>query len=184
MRIQVWIHVWNHSESIPNCRGEYESVRVHVGIYWWINFESFLNPLLYVSFDFTNQIPADTERCKVQRFILNIDTTNQQNVWNAQLNKANNLDYVNFFNILLNNNITYFLDEDVIDLPPREIRFFGDFTTQRVFDDLVESEVDGVTTQKRRFRFQLNTLNYNDSTSEFTFTQQLSLSIKIIKKIF
>ena len=143
-------------------------------------FESFLNPLLYVSFDFTNQIPADTERCKVQRFILNIDTTNQQNVWNAQLNKANNLDYVNFFNILLNNNITYFLDEDVIDLPPREIRFFGDFTTQRVFDDLVESEVDGVTTQKRRFRFQLNTLNYNDSTSEFTFTQQLKIGDSLV----
>ena len=32
-------------------------------------FESFLNPLLYVSFNFTGQVPADTERCKLQRFI-------------------------------------------------------------------------------------------------------------------
>ena len=143
-------------------------------------FESFLNPLLYVSFNFTNQIPADTERCKLQRFILNIDNTNKQNVWNNSLNKANNLDYVTFFQLLLNNNITYFLDEDVIDMPPRDIRFYGDFKVQRVFDDVVESIVDGVTQQKRRFRFQLNTINYTDATSEFQFTQQLKIGDNLV----
>jgi len=40
-------------------------------------FEQFLNPLLYISFDFTGQIPQDTERCKVQRFILNLSTSPQ-----------------------------------------------------------------------------------------------------------
>lgn len=143
-------------------------------------FESFLNPLLYVSFNFTNQIPADTERCKVQRFILNLDNSSKLNVWNNQLNQASNLDYVKFFQLLLANGITYFLDEDVIDMPPREIRFFGNFAVQRVFDELVDAEVDGVTTQKRRFRFQLNTLNYNDAVSEFSKTQQLKIGDSLV----
>ena len=143
-------------------------------------FESFLNPLLYVSFNFTNQIPADTERCKVQRFILNLDTSSKRNTWNNQLNKASNLDYVRFFQLLLNNGITYFLDEDVVDMPPRDIRFFGSFTVQRVFDELVDAEVDGVTTQKRRFRFELNTLNYNDAVSEFQKTQQLKIGDSVV----
>jgi hypothetical protein len=143
-------------------------------------FESFLNPLLYVSFNFTGQIPADTERCKVQRFILNLDNANKRNIWNNQLNKASNLDYVGFFQLLLNNGITYFLDEDVIDMPPRDIRFFGNFTVQRVFDEIIESEVDGVTTQKRRFRFQLDSLNYNDAVSEFQRTQQLKIGDSLV----
>ena len=143
-------------------------------------FESFLNPLLYVSFNFTNQIPADTERCKVQRFILNLDNTSKRNTWNNQLNKASNLDYVQFFQLLLNNGITYFLDEDVVDMPPRDIRFFGSFSVQRVFDELVDAEIDGVTTQKRRFRFQLNTLNYNDALSEFQLTQQLKIGDSLV----
>ena len=143
-------------------------------------FESFLNPLLYVSFNLTDQIPADTERCKMQRFMLNLDTTNKLNVWNNQINGKSNLDYVKFFQLLLNNNITYFLDEDTIDLPAREIRFYGSFKVQRVFDDIIESEVDGVTFQKRRFRFQLDTLNYNDALSEYTKTQQLKLGDSIV----
>ncbi len=143
-------------------------------------FESFLNPLLYVSFNFTNQIPADTERCKVQRFILNLDNASKRNTWNNQLNKASNLDYVKFFQLLLNNGITYFLDEDVIDMPPREIRFFGSFNVQRVFDEVIDIEVDGVTTQKRRFRFQLDTLNYNDAVSEFQKTQQLKIGDSLV----
>jgi len=143
-------------------------------------FESFLNPLLYISFNFTNQIPADTERCKVQRFILNLDTTSKLNIWNNQLNKASNLDYVTFFQLLLNNNITYFLDEDVVDMPPRDIRYFGNFTVQRIFDDIVDSEVDGVSFQKRRFRFQLDTINYNDAVSEYTKTQQLKIGDSVL----
>ena len=65
-------------------------------------------------------------------------------------------------------------------MPPRDIRFYGDFKVQRVFDDVVESLVDGVTQQKRRFRFQLNTINYTDATSEFQFTQQLKIGDNLV----
>lgn len=143
-------------------------------------FESFLNPLLYISFNFTNQIPADTERCRVQRFILNLDNASKLNTWNNQLNRASNLDYVRFFQLLLNNGITYFLDDDIVDMPPRDIRFFGSFTVQRVFDEVIDIEVDGVTSQKRRFRFQLDSLNYNDAISEFQNTQQLKIGDSLV----
>jgi len=143
-------------------------------------FESFLNPLLYVSFNFTGQIPSDTERCKVQRFILNITTPLQLNVWNNSINKKSNLDYVTFFQLLLANNITYFLDEDVVDMPPRDLRYYGAFIANRVFDDDVITLVDGVSTSKRKFRIQLNTVNYNDSTSEYSKTQQLKIGDSIV----
>ena len=64
-------------------------------------FESFLNPLLYISFDFSTQIPADTERCKIQRFILNLDTQFQLNVWKNELLSKSNLDYIEFFQLIL-----------------------------------------------------------------------------------
>ena len=143
-------------------------------------FEQFLNPLLYISFDFTGQIPQDTERCKVQRFILNLSTSPQLNVWKNLINSKSNLDYVSFFQLLLKHNITYFLDEDIIDTPPRNLRFSGNFTVLRVFDDAVTELVDGATFTKRLFKIQLNTLNYNDSTSEYKKTQQLKIGDSFI----
>ena len=143
-------------------------------------FESFLNPLLYVSFDFSGQIPVDTERCKVQRFILNLDSQNKLNIWNNSLNGASDLDYIKFFQLLLKNNITYFLDEDVVDLPPRDIRFYGSFNVLRIIDDLVDDTIDGATFTKRKFKVQLDTLNYNDALSEYTKTQQLKIGDTIV----
>ena len=143
-------------------------------------FESFLNPLLYVSFNFTGQIPSDTERCKMQRFILNLDTTAQKDAWNNQLNSTSNLDYVAFFQLLLQYNITYFLDEDIVDMPPRDLRYYGDFSVLRVFDEVVEEVIDGATFTKRLFKIQLNTLNYNDSLSEYKRTQQLKIGDSIV----
>ena len=143
-------------------------------------FESFLNPLLYVSFDFSGQIPTDTERCKVQRFILNLDNQSKLNIWNNTLDGNSNLDYVNFFQLLLKNNITYFLDEDVIDLPPRDIRFYGSFNVLRIIDNLVDETVDGATFTKRKFKIQLDTINYNDALSEYSKTQQLKVGDTIV----
>jgi len=143
-------------------------------------FEQFLNPLLYISFDFTGQIPSQTERCKVQRFILNLSTTAQANVWKNLINGKSNLGYVDFFQLLLQHNITYFLDEDIIDTPPRDLRFSGDFTVLQVFDDAVTEIIDGAAFTKRLFKIQLNTLNYNDSTSEYKKTQQLKLGDSFI----
>ena len=143
-------------------------------------FESFLNPLLYVSFDFTGQIPSDTERCKVQRFILNLDNRSKLNIWNNFLDNASNLNYVDFFQLLLKNNITYFLDEDVTDLPPRDIRFYGSFNVLRVLDNLIDEDIDGATFTKRKFKIQLDTLNYNDAVSEYSKTQQLKIGDTIV----
>ena len=143
-------------------------------------FESFLNPLLYVSFDFTGQIPSDTERCKVQRFILNLYNRSKLNIWNNFLDNASNLNYVDFFQLLLKNNITYFLDEDVTDLTPRDIRFYGSFNVLRVSDNLIDENIDGATFTKRKFKIQLDTLNYNDAVSEFSKTQQLKLGDTLV----
>ena len=143
-------------------------------------FESFLNPLLYVSFDFTGQIPSDTERCKVQRFILNVDNQSKRNVWSNSIAGKSNLDYVKFFQLLLKHNITYFLDEDVIDMPPRDLRYYGSFKVLNITDNDITEQVDGVNWTKRKFQIQLNTLNYNDAISEYSKTQQLKIGDSLV----
>jgi len=45
-------------------------------------FESFLNPLLYVKFDLTNQIKFNTENVEVARYILNIDSDAKKKIYN------------------------------------------------------------------------------------------------------
>ena len=45
-------------------------------------FEELINPLLYISFDLTGQVPIDTERSIIQRFILNTNTQTKVNFFN------------------------------------------------------------------------------------------------------
>lgn len=129
-------------------------------------FESFLNPLLYVSFNLTEQVKFNTEQVELARYILNIDTNSKMNVFNNYiLNK--NLTFNEFSNLLTQNSITYFLDKDVINLRPRAVKYWGQFTVQNIMLDTIDS--------KRIFSAQLDKLNISDISS----TKQNTISLKI-----
>ena len=129
-------------------------------------FESFLNPLLYVSFNLTSQVKFNTEQVEMARYILNIDTNSKMNVFNNYiLNK--NISFNEFSNILTQNAITYFLDKDVINLRPRNIKYWGQFIVQEISLETIDS--------KRIFSAQLDKLTLSDNTS----TKQNTISLKI-----
>jgi hypothetical protein len=143
-------------------------------------FESFLNPLLYVTFDLTNQIKYETENIEVARYILNLDTDEKLRIFSDRFFQKSDIKFQDFVRILLDNDIQYFLDKEVIDMPPRSIRFSGNFTVTDVFDDTITETVNSTTLQKRVLRVKLDKLTYDDNQSNFLGTQQLKIGDSLI----
>lgn len=143
-------------------------------------FESFLNPLLYVTFDFSGQISTSTERVEVSRYVLNLDTDEKLRIFEENFKGNADIQFQDFYETIVDSNITFFKDQDVIDLPPRTVRYFGDFAVTDITDETVTEEVNGVVSTKRVLRLKLNTLTYNDRQSRFLGTQSLKIGDSLV----
>ena len=143
-------------------------------------FESFLNPLLYVGLNFPAQLNPDTTKVKMQKFILNLDTDAKLNIFNLQIKNNPDLSYADFLDLINTNGILYTIDDDILDLPPVEPRFFGNFSVLRVFESTENIVVDGVDTTKKSQKFQLDKLTYNDKNSSTLETQQLKVGDSLL----
>ena len=98
-------------------------------------FESFLSPLLYVSVNVTGKIPDSADRINVKRIIANTDSEVKQTYFDANLKGRNDLSYDQYIKALQDNGIGYFVDEDIVNLPLREIRYVGNFGVLSYYDD-------------------------------------------------
>ena len=133
-------------------------------------FEGLINPLLYVVFDLSGQVPINTERAIVSRYILNTNTQSKINYFNNNFLGKSDIDYTQFLQDLTNNNIQYVLDEAVTDLPPRDKRYFGKFSVIRISEVDITQEVNGVSITTQKKLYKLNKINYSDSLAEFPDT--------------
>ena len=143
-------------------------------------FESFLNPLLYVGLNFPTQLNPDTIKVKMQKFILNLDSDAKLNIFNSQIKNNPDLSYANFLDIINTNAILYTIDDDILDLPPVEPRFYGNFSVLRVFESTEDILVDGVNATKKSQKFQLDKLTYNDKNSSTLETQQIKVGDSLL----
>lgn len=143
-------------------------------------FESFLNPLLYISFNLTGQVRTDIEKIEVSRYILNLDTQEKIRIFNNNFQNKADIKFADFVQTLLDNGISYFLDNDLIDMPARTLRYSGNFTVTNIVDDTIPETVNGSTVQKRILRVQLDKLIYNDSQSRYEGTQQLKIGDSLV----
>jgi hypothetical protein len=140
-------------------------------------FESFLNPLLYVSLDITNVLTEDIDRFVVKRIIIN---------------SANNDDFATFFDtnyksrndisleslkIDLNDNaIDFFEDDNVVELEVPINRYRGSFDVIKILDEDATQTLttgDKVTVQRRRYK--LSGLTYTDALAGNTNTKTLAV---------
>ena len=147
-------------------------------------FEELINPLLYISFDLTGQVPIDTERSIIQRFILNTNTQTKVNFFNNNYLGRSDINYDDFLQQIVERNISYVLDEAVVDLPPRVKRYTGDFSILRISDATVTEEINGVNVTSQRKQYKLNKLFYTDSEADFDDTIQLAVgdSLEVISE--
>ena len=145
-------------------------------------FEELINPLLYVSFDLTGQVPIDTERAIIQRFILDTNTQSKINFFENRYNGSSEIDYDDFLQEIVEKNISYVLDEAVVDLPPREKRFSGNFSVIRIGEESVTETVNGVEQTTVQKLYKLNKIFYTDSEADFADTVQLKVgdSLEVI----
>lgn len=138
-------------------------------------FENMLNPLLYVTIDLTDQIDVNTDRVSVKRFLLDTNTTTKENLFNITFKNNANIDYNDFLVTLLNNNIEYILDEEIVNLPPRTKRFVGNFSVIKISNDTITETINGAEVTRTRKLVKLNKLTYTDVQSGYEDTMQLAV---------
>jgi hypothetical protein len=134
----------------------------------WL-FEDMMDPYLYANVDLSNCVPVETERVLIQRYILNCNTPNQLKYFNNLKNNSTKIDFKSFLQGLLNNGITYVLDEKYYDLPPIRRRYSGEFGIDSILENTLSSDGKNILG-----RIILNTLLYTDNNSgiENTVTLQ------------
>lgn len=131
-------------------------------------FEDMLNPCLYITWDLSNQIEEDTERVMIQRYILNCDTQTKKDIFDNKLKGRNDISYTDFLTILINNSISYTLDDEVKHLPPRTKRYYGTFSVIRI---TTEKDLNGKSVK----RYILDSLEFTDNRAGFENTRLLSV---------
>lgn len=132
-------------------------------------FESFLSPLLYVSIDVTGKIPENSDRIVVKRIIANTETESQKNYFDTNLKGKNDITHDSFISELEAFGISYFTDEDIVDLPLKTIRYVGNFGVLNFMDDsITQTDSQGSTFQATVRNYKLTSLNYTDTTSSIT----------------
>lgn len=146
-------------------------------------FESFLNPLLFVSFNLDGQIDSGTKRVFIKRIIANITTDAQRNYFDSNLKGRNDLTDLEFMKELQSQNITYFIDENPEDLPLQVIRYNGKFSVLRVFDTTVPLTVGGQVINENVRKYKLDTITYYDTIANTNSgNRQLKVGDRLMTK--
>ena len=138
-------------------------------------FEDFLNPLLTIELDVDNQIPIETERVYVERYLFDDKDTNSIDVFKSNYLNASDIEYVGFKNKLSSENIKFHLDSNIIDMPVRSLQYSGAFDVNDMVNTQVTQIVDGVTRTKSIKLFTLNKLSYSDSSKTMNDTEVLQV---------
>ena len=128
-----------------------------------------MNPYLYADVDLSNCIPIETERVLIQRYIINCVNTKQLSYFDSLKNNSTKIEYKNFLRGLLNNDISYILDENYYDIPPIRKRYSGEFEIARILENTLSSDGKNILG-----RIVLKSLLYTDNNSGIENTIRLS----------
>lgn len=147
-------------------------------------FENLMNPMLCVTIDLTNQINNDVERLLVNRYILDTDTEQKKEFFNNKYSTHSSIDYNTFINDIVTNNISYVLDEEIIQLTPQSPKYSGMFDVLRITNDKVVTTINGAEVVTNRKLIKLNTLDYTDNSIGIQGTMRLNVgdSVEIVSE--
>lgn len=143
-------------------------------------FENFLNPLLTINLDVSNQIPVETEKVYVERYIFNENDLTSITAFDDLYKGGSEIVYSDFKTQLTSNNFVYYLDSQVIDMPIRTIQYTGFFDVIKVDNVQKNVVIDGTTQTKTVKLFTLNKLTFTDSTKSLKDTETLKTGDSLI----
>jgi len=143
-------------------------------------FESFIDPLMYVTIDLSGQIPIDTENVIIRRYLLQIDNDDKRRYFNRNLKGKSDIELSSFVDGILTQGIQFILDEEVQPVPPRSVRYTGSFDVIKISDTTTQVLSNGVTTDVRRKTYKLNKLTYTDTATGFSDTIGLKIGDQLM----
>lgn len=103
-------------------------------------FENLMFPKIVVNIDLKDKIDDYSDRVVVKRVIIDRNVDDKENVdaiYNNQI-KDKKLVYPELISLLNNNNIKYYEDDEILDFPLLETKYYGDFT---ILDSVIENGV-------------------------------------------
>ena len=143
-------------------------------------FENFLNPLLTINLDVSKQIPVETEKVYVERYIFNENEPTSVTAFDELYKGGSEIVYSDFKTQLTTNNFAYYLDSQVIDMPTRTIQYTGFFDVVKIDNAQKTVVIDGTTQTKTVKLFTLNKLTFTDSTKALKDTETLKTGDSLI----
>lgn len=143
-------------------------------------FESFLNPLLYVSFDVTGKVPDDMRRAVVKRFIANTNTQEKKDYFDGTFKGKNDISYLDFLNLTASAGIDVFIDEEIIDLPISVMRYRGNFDILKVVDEQVNITSNNTTVTVKKRKYKLDKITYTDILTGTVDSKTIQLNDKLV----
>lgn len=143
-------------------------------------FEDFLNPLLTINLDVTGQIPVETEKVYVERFIFDSNDIATVTAFDEIYKGGSEIDYATFKTELTDNAYKYYVDAEVLDMPMRMIQYTGAFDVIKVDNAEKTYVVDGVSQTKTVKLYTVNKLTYTDSAKSLKDTETLKVGDSLI----
>jgi hypothetical protein len=143
-------------------------------------FEDFLNPLLTINLDVTGQIPVETEKVYVERFIFNSDDIATITAFDEIYKGGSEIDYATFKTALSDNAYKHYIDAEVLEMPMRMIQYNGAFDVVKIDNAEKTYVVDGISQTKTIKLYTVNKLTYTDSTKALKDTETLKVGDSLI----
>jgi len=130
-------------------------------------FESFLNPLLYVSLDISSVLTDDIDQFVVKRIIVNsVNNDDVATFFDDNYKGQNDLVYSDLVQELNDNGIDFFEDDNIVDMEVSVNRYQGSFDVVKILEETGNQTLtSGATVSTLRRRYKLSTLVYTDVLS-------------------
>lgn len=123
-------------------------------------FESFITPSVFIKLEIPGGIKSNIKKVKSQRFILDVNSQDKIDFFDENIKDRSDINRNTLIELLNNENISYFLDDNIVDLPIVENKFYGKFSVLRMESDLG----NGIK------RYKLDKVTYSDRTADFENT--------------
>jgi len=145
-------------------------------------FENLISPLLYVSFDVSDQVAENTERILVDRYILDCNTAAKETIFDTLMKGKSNISFDDFQKLLLTHSINYVLDEEVVDIPIRHKQYYGNFDVLKISNIEKTEIINGNEVTSIKKLYKLNKITYSDVNAGYEDTMQLKVgdSLEVI----
>ena len=143
-------------------------------------FEDFLNPLLTIKLDVSGQIPVETERIYIERFIFDNADDATVSLFQERFKGESEINHTAFKSFATDNNLKYHLDSETIEMPIRNMQYSGGLDVLSINSVQKSKIIDGVTQNKTVKLFTLNKLSYTDANKDIKDTEVLKTNDSLL----